>query len=238
MARELGARVHDFVWVDDFAAARNECNRHATGEWILWLDGDEYFDADNRAQLRTLLDGLQDENAAYLMRQRSTRAAPLRVMPSCSQCRLFRNLPGIRWEYRVHEQIQPAVERCGGKVRPTEIFIEHSGYEDAAVYLRKLKRNVRLLLLEDQERPDDPFTLMNLGWAYKNLGQIAAAVAYYRRGLERCKPGMFDRAQALPPAGPRLTMHSASGSKRSRHAGRGAPLSPTTWSFRSSRPCF
>jgi tetratricopeptide (TPR) repeat protein len=83
------------------------------------------------------------------------------------------------------------VERRGGKVRPTEIFIEHSGYEEPAVYLRKLKRNVKLLLLEDQERPNDPFTLMNLGWAYKNLGQIAAAVAYYRRGLERCKPGIF-----------------------------------------------
>ena len=190
VARELGARVHEFVWVDDFAAARNECNRHATGDWILWLDGDEYFDAGNRDRLRALLDGLHDENAAYLMRQRS-RVSSAEGDAVMLQCRLFRNLAAIRWEYRVHEQIQPAVERSGGIVRPTEIFIEHSGYEEASVYLRKLKRNVNLLLLEDQERPDDPFTLMNLGWAYKNLGQIAAAVAYYRRGLERCKPGMF-----------------------------------------------
>jgi tetratricopeptide (TPR) repeat protein len=190
VARELGARVHDFVWVDDFAAARNECNRHATGDWILWLDGDEYFDADNRDQLRALLEGLNDENVAYLMRQRS-RVSSAEGDAVMLQCRLFRNLPAIRWEYRVHEQIQPAVERCRGTVRPTEIFIDHSGYEDAAVYLRKLKRNLRLLLLEDQERPNDPFTLMNLGWAYKNLGQIAAAVAYYRRGLERSRPGTF-----------------------------------------------
>ena len=54
IARELNAQVHEFQWVDDFAAARNESLRHATGDWILWLDGDEYFDAANRAQLRHL----------------------------------------------------------------------------------------------------------------------------------------------------------------------------------------
>ena len=71
VAQELGAQVHDFAWVDDFAAARNESLRHASGDWIFWLDGDEHLDADNRAKLRTLLDGLTDENAAYLMTQRS-----------------------------------------------------------------------------------------------------------------------------------------------------------------------
>jgi tetratricopeptide (TPR) repeat protein len=88
----------------------------------------------------------------------------------------------------VHEQIQPAVEASGGTVRPTAIHIEHSGYDDPAVYRRKLERNIRLLLLEDQECPNDPFTLMNLGWAHKDVGQVAVALAYYRRALERCNP--------------------------------------------------
>ena len=75
IARELKAQVHEFPWIDDFAAARNESLRHATGEWILWLDGDEYVGAANRGQLRTLIDSLADENAAYLMTQRSSVAA-------------------------------------------------------------------------------------------------------------------------------------------------------------------
>lgn len=189
VARHFGAKVHPFAWVDDFAAARNESLRHATGEWILWLDGDESVDTDNRARLRALLDGLEDENAAYLMRQRSLRSS-VDGDAVFSQCRLFRNLPSIRWRYRVHEQIQPAVEASGGMVRATEIFIEHTGYDDASIYRQKLHRNVRLLLLEDRERPNDPFTLMNLGWAYKDLGHVAAALGYYGRALERCKPGM------------------------------------------------
>ena len=185
VARQLGASVHEFTWVDDFAAARNESLRHATGEWIFWLDGDEYLDADNRAGLRGLLNGLDDENSAYLMRQRSRTRAP-DGDAVFFQCRLFRNLPAIRWRYRVHEQIQPAVEKAGGIVRATAICIDHSGYDDEAVYRRKLERNIKLLLLEDRERPNDPFTLMNLGWAYKDMGQVAAALAYYRRGLVRC----------------------------------------------------
>jgi len=34
LAAKLGARVFDFPWCDDFAAGRNECIRHATGDFI------------------------------------------------------------------------------------------------------------------------------------------------------------------------------------------------------------
>ena len=47
----FGARVFDFPWCDDFAAARNETLRHATGQWVLWLDADEYFDEANRGNI-------------------------------------------------------------------------------------------------------------------------------------------------------------------------------------------
>src|ERR1700733_8563721 len=56
----FGARVFDFPWQDSFAAARNECLRHATAPWILWLDADEFFDQPNRDKLRSLLAGLKD----------------------------------------------------------------------------------------------------------------------------------------------------------------------------------
>jgi len=54
-AKRLGAKVYDFTWTHSFAAARNESLAHASGKWILWLDGDEYFDAENRGKLRRLL---------------------------------------------------------------------------------------------------------------------------------------------------------------------------------------
>ncbi len=57
-AREFGARVFDFVWVDDFAAARNAALARATGDYAFWLDADDVVDPPEREKLRKLLDGL------------------------------------------------------------------------------------------------------------------------------------------------------------------------------------
>ena len=38
IARRYTDKVYDFTWCDDFSAARNESFRHATKDYILWLD--------------------------------------------------------------------------------------------------------------------------------------------------------------------------------------------------------
>ena len=58
IAREFGARVFDFVWVDDFAAARNAALARATGDYAFWLDADDVIDPPEREKLQALLDGL------------------------------------------------------------------------------------------------------------------------------------------------------------------------------------
>src|SRR5271157_5579072 len=44
IAREFGARVFDFVWVNDFAAARNAALARAKGDYAFWLDADDVLD--------------------------------------------------------------------------------------------------------------------------------------------------------------------------------------------------
>ncbi len=102
--------------------------------------------------------------------------------------RLFRNRPDVRWTYRVHEQILPAVRRAGGEVRWADVTVHHAGYQDPALRARKLGRDLRLLNLEDADRPDDPFTLFNLGSVYHELGRPAEALPRLRRSLERSHP--------------------------------------------------
>ena len=41
IARSFNAEIYHFKWCDDFAAARNESIKYATGDWILWIDADE-----------------------------------------------------------------------------------------------------------------------------------------------------------------------------------------------------
>jgi GT2 family glycosyltransferase/tetratricopeptide (TPR) repeat protein len=189
LAERLGARVFEFPWVDDFAAARNESLRHATGDWVFWMDADDRLSAESRERLRALFAGLDSENAAYAMKCRCVPDRETGVATTVDHVRLFRNRPDVRWRYRVHEQILPAVRATGAEVRAADVVIEHVGYTDPALRAKKQERDLRLLELDQQANPDDPFTLFNVGWAYEDLGRAAEALPILRRSLERSHPG-------------------------------------------------
>jgi tetratricopeptide (TPR) repeat protein len=187
-AAQYSAKIFDFPWCDDFSAARNESIRHATGEWIFWLDCDHWVDDENRERLRRLFAGLADENVAYLMKWRSPSNEGGREATLLDAAQLFRNDPRIRWEYRIHEQIRPAILRAAGVTRWTDVVINHSGYQNVLEKHQKLERNLRLLLLEDQERPDQVSTLFHLGWTYYLLGKPIEAWRPLQRTLALAKP--------------------------------------------------
>jgi Flp pilus assembly protein TadD len=180
VAARFGARVFDFPWCDDFAAARNETLRHATGDWIFWLDADDRIDQDNRRKLKALFGQLIDETVGYNMWTAlvSGTAIPKRV----DHVRLFRHHRGIRWRYRVHEQLRWSIFEQGGSVRDTDLTIEHTGYQDAALTRRKSDRNLRLLTMELADQPNNPDVLLLLGKEYTTRNQPAEAVPI----LERC----------------------------------------------------
>ena len=188
IARGFGARVFDFPWPNSFGAARNESLRHASGQWILWLDADDRLDADNRRRLQDVLAGLGEERDAYAMKVRSVLDAGRTAFRLLDQVRLFPNRPEVRWDYRVHEQILPAVNRAGGGVRWADVVIDHVGYQDAKFRRGKLERNLRLLELDHAERPDDAFTLFNLGWTLLDLGRATDALPHLQHALKQTKP--------------------------------------------------
>ncbi len=188
VALRYGARVFDFPWVDSFAAARNESLRNATGDWLFWLDADDRLDDENRRKLGDLFSRLPDEHIAYSMKCRCLPDPNHTGATVVDHVRLFRNHPELRWRYRVHEQILPAVRHLGGKVCFTDIVIEHVGYQDPSVRARKLQRDLRLLQLEHAEQPDDPFTLFNLGAVHHEMGKFEQALPFLMRSLERSHP--------------------------------------------------
>ncbi len=94
----------------------------------------------------------------------------------------------MRWDYRVHEQILPAVRRAGHRVRWCDVVIQHVGYQDSALRQRKLQRDWRLLETEHVERPNDPFILFNLGSIAVETGRLDEGLAYIRRSLALSDP--------------------------------------------------
>jgi tetratricopeptide (TPR) repeat protein len=184
VARRRHAKTFDFPWIDNFAAARNESIRHATGDWIFWMDADDRIDDENRGKLRALIDNLRPDITGYRMQVHSVRDAQTGTCMVGDHIRLFPNHPEIRWKYRVHEDITQAIQRLGGELLTTDVLIHHGGYQDSALRLRKNERNLRLLRMEEEEHPDDPFVLCYLGWTNMDLGRPREALPYLLRTRE------------------------------------------------------
>ncbi len=189
IAARYGACVFDFAWVDSFAAARNESLRHATRDYVLWMDADDRLDDENRDRLRTLLAGLTDSTVAFVMKCLCLPDKETNTATAVDHVRLFRNRPGVTWEFRVHEQVLPSLRRLGADVRWSDVVIRHVGYQDLALRRLKLERDLRLLRLESAEKPDHPFVLFNLGSIAQELGQTDEAVTLLQRSLALSQPG-------------------------------------------------
>jgi glycosyltransferase involved in cell wall biosynthesis len=191
IARSFGARVFDFVWVDDFAAARNAALARAKGDYAFWLDADDLIEPPQRAKLEAMMGQLKctREMPAFVVRCKCDPGPDGSGGDTVvDHIRLFPLIEGVRWTYRVHEQILPALKRAGVPVEWTDITVRHTGYADRALRFRKLDRDCRILREELAERPDDPFTLFNLGSIAIERAEWNESLGYLKHSLSRSAP--------------------------------------------------
>ncbi len=100
--------------------------------------------------------------------------------------RLFQNRKGILYQGKLHEEIVSSVQKAGGELALSEIEIEHSGYEDRLSNQKdKTERNIKILLKEIAENPDDGMNYFYLGESYSLLHRWEEAVEYYKKGAEK-----------------------------------------------------
>src|SRR5574340_274995 len=109
VARQLGARTARIPWFDDFAAARNQCQALATGEWIMWLDAGERLDEHSAERLRQFVDRQAEPARAYMLMVQVPPAAPGTSAEQIAQVRLVPNDPRLRFEGRVRETLLPSL---------------------------------------------------------------------------------------------------------------------------------
>lgn len=162
IAEGYGARVLDFVWRDDFAAARNVALAAASSDWVLVLDCDEHLQGIRPLEFQRLL---ADPSAAGY-RVRLAGESGRQQASLFPAVRLFRNHPEVRYRYPVHEQVSPSLigyaEVTGMHILDAPLTVVHDqgGCDPAA---RKRERNLRLLRQAAAERPDEPYFCYLLG---------------------------------------------------------------------------
>ncbi len=185
IAERYGAKIIRYEWTGSFSDARNESLKHATGEWILWLDADEAL-AEGKEKLRKFLEQETDYDGFILpmvsfVGHRSHREG--HVHPAF---RLFRNLKGIKFERNLHEQIAGSILKVkpNAKFGVLPVWIEHYGYLTPLVRRKqKVERNLELAKKDLRENPTDPFAWYNLGREYLRLNQWERAYYCFRRAL-------------------------------------------------------
>ena len=199
LAKKMGARVEYFEWINDFGAAKNYAIEQASGNWIAFLDADEYFNPEDVKKLMQILKYIQSTPEAKA--QWDVINCPWanindegNVYSVYEQERIFKNIPSIRYVGRIHEHLSTSIERI---YRTADITIVHTGYTDASLAeTQKAQRNIDLLRIEQKEKPNDGNTLKYLGDAIKALGgeeNFDEAAKLYEQSLipaNNAAPGM------------------------------------------------
>ena len=120
IAAAHGAKVYDFVWIDDFAAARNAAFAKATMSYILWMDADDVLDEENRQGFLALKETLCPDIDMIMMRYHVAFDEAGNPTYTFFRERLMRRDKNFRWQGRVHEAIVP-----WGNVIRSQIAIRH-----------------------------------------------------------------------------------------------------------------
>ena len=183
IASRYADKVADYVWKQDFAAARNFSIEQASHDWILVVDCDEYLeetDVDAMAALAKAHPaalGLLSRNNHYQMNGTDSVYADLveRFFDRRYYC----------YSGTIHEQVvlrEP--EKHVYDTFRIPLVLDHSGYAgDEEALKEKAQRNISLLEKDLEEHPENPYTYFQIGQAYNMIHDDENACLYYGKGL-------------------------------------------------------
>ena len=193
IAERFGAKVVDFTWCDDFAAARNASMDAASGEWLLFLDADEVLSPEAGKELLRCIKDARTLGAFIPLHDVGEGAPNITTL----LFRAVRRISGLRWRYRIHEQILPDANRVARSTSLRFVTlvhgIEHDGYSHAVMESKdKRARNRRLFAAQVGDTPNDPYILYKFGDFLRTDPETHdEGQAYLQRA--------FDALRGLPP---------------------------------------
>lgn len=178
IARRFTEKIYFHAWEGSFSKARNDAARHATGDWIFIIDGDEELIAGNGPKLREAIKTAGPADA-FLITTVSIYGGGHKTARHNSE-RLFRNNGIIHYESIVHNRVVGCT--C---TKPTKIEIMHYGYNvDSKKANEKFIRTETLLKKQISESPDKPLPHHYLGTSYLAKGAFRECIVESEKAIE------------------------------------------------------
>lgn len=171
IAQKYADKVLDFAWIDDFSAARNYCAEHASHNWILALDCDEYVDNINMGHLRMYMQK-GPKGLGYLRMKMLAYDSLNRLSFTYGDVPRFYNRNYYRFENAIHEQIK----RLDGKEEEITFLMPieavHQGYAiQGEEMAKKQERNIRMLQAALEKEPQDAYLHFQYAQALYIIGK-------------------------------------------------------------------
>jgi len=171
IAQNFTEKIYDFEWVDDFSAARNFSFSKAAGDYIMWLDADDYLTEEDCQKLLELKKRLDPDVDIVMMKYHIGFDKKGKVIHTNYRERLLKRERGYQWEEPVHESIL-----LQGKLLKVDIAVTH-GKKERVLSDRNLK------ILEQQEQLS-PRGLFYYGRELKDHGRYEEALDKYNEFIE------------------------------------------------------
>ena len=182
IAQKYGARVYNYAWQDDFSAPRNFALSKVAGDWIVFIDADEYFSEEFGFTLRQIITEQWQRgfNGGLLIRRYdidTDKAGD--ILADTLVLRVFANKPRRHYHGLVHEELWDADEPVKELliVPPTQIKLWHTGYS-RSLSETKARRNLALLEKELAAGTNPGRLYMYLADVYLGLGDEDKAWHY------------------------------------------------------------
>ena len=195
VAKSFGAKIFHETWQDDFSAPRNVALGKASGDWIIFIDADEYFTPDTSKNIRTVIEKISSLNVNGLMIYRVNVDVNdgNKILDATYILRIFKNLRGLSYVGKIHEELRLNGKVLLGLVPIPKNFLTlyHTGYS-SSVNRAKAERNLKLLLTELEG--DEPQRVYGyIAQCYNGLENYVQAEKFAKLDIESgVKKSTFD----------------------------------------------
>jgi len=130
IAAKYTDKIFDFVWVDDFSAARNYSFSKATKDYCMWLDADDIIPGESKRVFLEMKNSLKQNIDVVFMPYCYEFTEDGRIVRSIARERVIKRMKSGMWMYPVHEILDTSGESifCEAAIYHTKKIVRHDKY--------------------------------------------------------------------------------------------------------------